>query len=192
MWAINPTAIITNLSFLEKTIMPNAPLETFVNNIVNTFKIAYPIQSMRTLVSSLGGSIIVAEDNTSYRQGVIRKLGNSFQMYLPRDMSENYEKYTIARLLGYLFMGMGYRLSVEKWQTSEMYPPAKPLSPEALERLDYFAYAILMPRRLFLEKAQQYESDDMEREFNLMMKFFKVPREFIITRSVQLGLLDAE
>ncbi len=172
--------------------MINAPVETFVTNIGNKLQIAYPIQSMRSLVSNLGGSIIVAEDNMSYRQGIIRKLGNGFQLYLPCDMSESYEKYTIARLLGYLFMGMGYKISAEKWQTSEMYPPKQPLSQEALERLDYFAYAFLMPKKLFIEKAVQYEHDDMEREFNLMMKFFKVPREFIITRSVQLGRLETE
>ncbi len=172
--------------------MSNAPIDSFVNNLISMFKIGYPLYSMHALVNALGGSIITAQDSTSYRQGVIRKLGDGFQLYIPRDMSEDYEKFTIAKLLGYLFIGMGYKVNLPKWQSSEMYPPKKPLSQEAQDRLEYFAYALLMPNKLFHEKAQQYESDDLEKELNLMTKFFKVPRERIITRSVQLGLLDAE
>ncbi len=192
MYYIVPSHAYRTTFFREALTMPNLPLESFVNNLIEKFNISYPIFSIHTLISNLGGSIITAEDSTQYKDGVIRKFGNGFQMYLPYGMSEDFERYTIARLLGYLFLGMGYKINVNKWQSSEMYPPSKPLSKEAQERLDYFAHAFLMPRKLFQEKLQQYENDDMEREINLMVKFFRVPRERVIARSVQLDILDAE
>ncbi len=170
--------------------MINPAVETFVGRLIIQFKISYPIYSMQTLVNALGGSIVFAQDSTMYRDGLVRKHGEGFQLYLPSDMSEDYEKFFIAKLLGYLFMAMGYRVSAERWQSSEMYPPKEPLSEQVLERLDYFAYAFLMPKALFHEKSDQYESDDMERELNLLSKYFKVSREKIITRSIQLGRLD--
>ncbi len=141
---------------------------------------------MQELVGLLGGSIFFSDDPTLYPQGVVRKHGKGFQLYLSSGMSEADEKYFIARLLGYLFMEMGYKVNEEKWSKSEMFPPKEPLSDLLVERMDYFATALLMPMKLFNEKFEQYERGDTERQLNLMVKFFKVSREKILERLTEL------
>ncbi len=170
--------------------MINKPVELFVSKVIARAKIAYPIFGMQELVGCLGGNIYFAEDKTLYPQGLVRKHGEGFQIYMSAGMPELSEKFFIAKLLGYLFMEMGYKMNAEKWENAETFPPSTPLTKEMLARMDYFASALLMPSKLFIEKFEQYERGDTERQLNLMVKFFKVSRDKVINRLIQLDHFD--
>ncbi len=177
----------------------NEPVEKLVLSVISKINMVYPMSSIGALVNAMGGSIITAEDSTSYRQGMIRKHGNGFQMYLPSGLSEDNEKYFIGRLLGFLFMGMGFRFSpeelkdifeLEEWVASERFPPEEPMSKAMSDNMDYFGHAFFMPKTLFAQKIKQYRGEDIERELNLLVKFFKVSRERVIARAEMLGHLE--
>ena len=88
----------------------NGELRSLINrltqDIIDSFNIQVPIIDMAEVVRLLGGSVEATPNVCDRAEGSIRKLDNSFVIYVSTFQTKERRQFTIAHELGHLFLHM--------------------------------------------------------------------------------------
>ena len=82
-------------------------INSLTEDILHSFQIPIPIQNIEGLVEKLGGTV---QEDIRCSEGSVEKRGNSFVITVSPFTDEKRRRFTIAHVLGYLFLHMGYMI----------------------------------------------------------------------------------
>lgn len=133
-------------------------IQKIAEGVLDEYHITIPIKDIGSVVATLGGKIEEAKD--AFDHGVIKTGDHSFilslwQYKVPTDEPVAYYNYAATKLLGLLFIGMGFQTDEDLWQRQPLgqiihFHDLGPGSdPEC--RVQAFARAFMMPRKQFLD-----------------------------------------
>ena len=91
-------------------------IDQLAGSIQKVYRIDIPIDDMEKVVKTLGGTI---EVDSNIIDGKIQKTRQSFKIILGNyDFNSPRNRFTIAHELGHLFLHMGYKIDVDRWNMS--------------------------------------------------------------------------
>lgn len=164
-------------------------IEKLVEGIITSFNIEYPIKDFEEVVSKMGGRVEKVEDLKRLFNGSIQKSGDGFIIYISAYMDEDMKRYCIARDLGFVFLSMGYKTNEKLWNSFEDGRYYNCNRTGEIVAAKYFAYALLMPEKIFRGIIKEYSEVDKVKTKELA-EYFGVPVALVHNRGVMLGLFE--
>lgn len=164
-------------------------IEELVEKIITTFNIEYSIKDIEEVVSKMGGRVEKVEDLNKLFNGSIQKSGDGFIIYISAYMDEEMKRYYIARDLGFVFMSMGYKTNEKLWNSFEDGRYYNCNKTGEIVAAKYFAYALLMPEKIFRGITEEYLEVDKVKTKELA-EYFGVPVALAHDRGVMLGIFE--
>lgn len=169
-------------------------IDQLTDDIRRLFELTIPAGDLTDFVTNLGGTVI--KDNDRYATPDVYKTGDeSFTVVLPRDCRRpNVET---ARLIGVLFLEMGFACDEEKWNgqpwhlgfhTSDYERVMKPDSGRYW-MYHYFGHALLMPKSEYTEVLEA-NHDGKYVHTDRIAEHFRVDVQSAWYRGYTLGLLQ--
>ncbi len=168
-------------------------IKQLVDNIVSTYNINYPIDSIKHYIPLLGGSILIKKDEDNHFYYTFDKLSlNSFIIYFnPKStIYTRFFNFELAKTLGFLFIFGGYNFNIDLWKTFDSNKFYKGLYWD-FHKNNYaslFAQELLMPCSLFSQKFEYYTVNDYIK-IEEIANYFKVSVDVAICRAKTLDLL---
>lgn len=163
-------------------------IQKIAEGVLDEYHITIPIKDIGSVVATLGGKIEEAKD--VFGHGVIKTGDHSFilslwQYKVPTDDPVAYYNYAATKLLGLLFIGMGFQTDEDLWQRQPLgqiihFHDLGPGSdPEC--RAQAFARAFMMPRKQFLDFVKKSKNQKKHRlngmfKIDRGCKYFHVPQ----------------
>lgn len=163
-------------------------IQKIAEGVLDEYHITIPIKDMGSVVATLGGKIEEAKD--AFDHGVIKTGDHSFilslwQYKVPTDEPVAYYNYAATKLLGLLFIGMGFQTDEDLWQRQPLgqiihFHYLGPGSdPEC--RAQAFARAFMMPCKQFLDFVKKSKNQKKHRlngmfKIDRGCKYFHVPQ----------------
>lgn len=132
-------------------------IENLATDIIIATNTSIPILSIHDFILNIKG-IMIETDNYS-----VMRNNKSFIVTTPKTDNITGQKFRIAELLGHLFLHMGYMINDEIWNAQKNYEPYD----ENSGGIDYtyqaneFALALIMPKKEFIAKIEEYSNGNM-------------------------------
>lgn len=164
-------------------------IESFVDKLYEIFELSTPIDIIK-FVDTLNGRITV---NPDIMEPDVQKTNtDSFELIVPK-----INKNKIARLIGILFLEMGFLCDKEKWEAQPWYlgyhtdAYQKVMKPDSSQYpyMQYFGHALLMPHKIYTKVLHQ-NSNDNTVYTNKIAEYFHVDVTSAWYRGYTLGLLE--
>lgn len=162
-------------------------IDQLADTIRKVYDISVPIQDMNEVVQTLGGTI---NFDLKVVDGKIQKNGKGFNVFLGSQNSNSLRnRFTIAHELGHLFLHMGYKIDLQRWESvnREVYNRLGFSAEES--QANEFAAAFLMPAGQFLEEARNTSKDTII-DIPLLAEYFHVSQLAAINRAKYLRLIS--
>lgn len=163
-------------------------IQKIAEGVLDAYHIAIPIKDIDSVVEMLGGKIEEAKD--VFGHGVIKTgdytfILNLWQYKVPMDDPVVCYNYAATKLLGLLFIGMGFQTDEDLWrrqplgQIIHFHDLGPGSDPEC--RAQAFARAFMMPRKQFLDFAKKSKNQKKHRlngmfKIDRGCKYFHVPQ----------------
>lgn len=153
------------------------------------YQISVPITKVDMLVKQMGGTIAEEYGFDDLWEGTVKKLDqNHFQIRIYPDQEEIKRTFAILRNLGNLFLHMGFGTSPETWKWQIVGEYKRFPTSEQIFQANEFAVAFLMPKKLFLEKVEEFAVSD-QMDLSLVAGCFHVTEAMARNRGRSLGIL---
>lgn len=156
--------------------------------IIKHYDIRIPVQDVDEVVSKIGGEISTDYDPETLGDGCIRKNGDSFIITLSPFQPDNRRNFTVAHELGHLFLHMGYDIDEELWQRQDVEPYNRYGNTEMEYQANEFAAALLMPKKKYKEKMDEYTEGNVV-DTSKVAEYFHVSVGAASNRGKWLGYL---
>lgn len=162
-------------------------IDRLANTIQDIYHINVPIHDMNEVVQTLGGKISF---DSNVIDGKIQKSGKGFNIFLgSQDFNSSRNRFTIAHELGHLFLHMGYKIDLQRWESvNESVYNRLGFSAEE-SQANEFAAAFLMPAEQFLKQAE-ITSTDSVLDIPALAEYFHVSQLAAINRAKYLRLIS--
>ncbi|MCI9162180.1 MAG: ImmA/IrrE family metallo-endopeptidase [Lachnospiraceae bacterium] len=160
-------------------------INSLTEDILKSFHIEVPIGDMDELIGRLGGNI---QADSSYSDGAVEKVGNSFRILVSPFQDERRRRFTIAHELGHLFLHMGYMTNQELWERQDESRYHRSGNSEKEYQANEFAAAFLMPRDEYWKALNRNTVGDKV-DTSKIAEYFNVSVEAASNRGKFLGYL---
>lgn len=172
-------------------------IEDLAEEIIKEKNIEIPIKDINKVVIQLGGDKIniCAFDIYDESIGIKRNEDNSFVLktslrpFFSEEEKEEYN-FLIAKLLGHLYLHMGYEVLPELWDEQDIDKFVEFIKDEQVRQATVFARAFLMPKKEY--KRVLYENLDENNKIDVdkIAEYFNVTYWSAKIRGQFLGLIE--
>ncbi len=160
---------------------------------INNFTVIDEVKA----IEALGGVIIydmpISEQKSAYIRHIATDNEGSFEIHLPELKERSERRWLIFRLLGHLFLDMGYEIDDDRWGAADIFELPDANSIESIEACE-FARDIMMPRYDYFriwKRCKVTETIDGEerRDISPIMFHFAVPEHVATAQGRRLGII---
>lgn len=153
------------------------------------YSIEVPIRDAESLVEILGGKLVYAPDAKVYKSAK-----DSFVIEVPTSRGEDFIRYSTARMIGHLFLHMGYQVAPSVWDKQRVNEPfwdTPDCGSIELYQAHQFAVELLMPEEEFSTKLYKLANQREDKRVNIsdLGKYFGVSNELVLRRAKALDLV---
>lgn len=163
-------------------------IQEIAEDVVSQHNIKIPIENIESVVEMLGGRVEKAktvDDNGIIKTGENAFILNLLEYDIPRGNEIGCHNYGVAKLLGLLYIGMGFQINQALWDSQQI---GKLFTFKSLgynTDLEYdaqtFARAFMLPRKQFLEYTKNQKNQKKHR-LGGMIKLDKVVKHFHVVQ----------
>lgn len=164
-------------------------IKILVEDIRTYFKIEAPVKDIDAAVAKMGGIIVEVNDYRELFKGTIRKIGDGFIIYVSPDWLEEVKKYSIARDLGLLIIGMGYAGNKKLWDSFKDGEYFNCNKTGQILAAKYFANCFLMPEKEFKEEVKK-KTENNQVDTKKLGEYFGVSSNDAYCRGIELGVIE--
>lgn len=162
-------------------------IDQLASAIQKVYRIDIPIDDMEQVVKTLGGSI---EVDSNVIDGKIQKTRHSFKIILGNyDFNSPRNRFTIAHELGHLFLHMGYKIDVDRWEHVDKDVYNRLGFSQEESQANEFAAAFLMPSKQFYAQVKK-ETEDSIINIPALARYFQVSQLAAINRAKFLEIVS--
>ena len=164
-------------------------INSLAERVIKVYNIAIPITNIDDVVRSIGGTVEEKRYFDDLCDGTIIKEGkDSFRIAISPHQNEQRTAFTVAHVLGHLFLHMGYRTNPDLWAEQDQ---------TIFRRFGYsgqeyqaneFAAALLMPRDMY-KRVLLDNAIDGHVDMSIVAKHFNVSQAAAVNRGKFLGYL---
>lgn len=153
------------------------------------YNIETPIKNVESLVETLGGKLVYAPDAKVYKSAK-----DSFVIEVPTSRGEDFIRYSTARMIGHLFLHMGYQVAPSVWdkqRVNESFWDTPDCGSIELYQAHQFAVELLMPEEEFSTKLYKLANQREDKRVSILDlgKYFGVSNELVLRRAKALDLV---
>ena len=165
-------------------------IDSITQEILDNAGITMPSQNdnLESLIQKLGGIIQVANESLTKETAIV-KCGGPFMIMLEPNtasMPRQRRRFFLAQQIGHLYLHMGIANS-EKWNKQPDGEMIRPTTMQQTLNNNYFASALLMPKREFLAAVKRF-SDGAKVDTAKIAEYFDVTIAHASQRGKQLGV----
>ena len=164
-------------------------IKILVEDIRTYFKIEVPVKDIDAAVAKMGGIIVEVDDYMILFNGTVRKVGDCFIIYVLKDWHEEVRRYSIARDLGLLIIGMGYAGNKKHWDSFKDGEYFNCNKTGQILAAKYFANCFLMPEKEFKEEVKK-KTENNQVDIKELGKHFGVSSNDAYCRGIELGVIE--
>lgn len=162
-------------------------IDQLAGSIQKVYRIDIPIDDMEKVVKTLGGTI---EVDSNIIDGKIQKTRQSFKIILGNyDFNSPRNRFTIAHELGHLFLHMGYKIDVDRWEHVDKDIYNRLGFSQEESQANEFAAAFLMPSNQFYAQIEK-ETQDSIIDIPALARYFQVSQLAAINRAKFLDIVS--
>ena len=167
-----------------------------MDEIVHTIKDAFKIngtdrvEDIEFIVEQLGGTINRVDNIDSTSITILVKKDKCFEISIIEGLNSEMEKFYICMKLGYLFLGMRYRINNEIWNSFKDNECYENDTEQMNDMVIKFIISFLIPREMFIKIMKENYNGNGSYDIEEVAKYFDVDKNLILFRARELYMMQ--